>query len=232
MTQRETALRSLADSQSNLSRLSRDLLTAQDAERSRISAELHDDVTQRIAALAMQAEVVESQLGVDEERSRRQLGEVVHIAQQLAGDVQQLSRRLHPLGLRTLGLQEAIRRECEAFERRGGVAVDLASEAGDVELESETEIAVFRILQESLHNIEKHAQATVVEVTTERAGEDLLLRVADRGRGFAETEAETGLGLLTMRERAASVGGQVQLNSSVGQGTTLELRVPVGGGQA
>jgi len=232
VTQRETALRSLADSQSNLSRLSRDLLTAQDAERSRISAELHDDVTQRIAALAMQAEVVESQLGVDEERSRRQLGEVVHIAQQLAGDVQQLSRRLHPLGLRTLGLQEAIRRECEAFERRGGVAVDLASEAGDVELESETEIAVFRILQESLHNIEKHAQATVVEVTTERAGEDLLLRVADRGRGFAETEAETGLGLLTMRERAASVGGQVQLNSSVGQGTTLELRVPVGGGQA
>jgi len=228
VAERERALESLDRSRATLSRLSQGLLTAQDAERRRIASELHDDVTQRLAALAIQAELVEARLDSDPERSRSQLSDIVAMAQQLAGDVQDLSRRLHPVGLQTLGLSQAIQRECDAFTRRGGPVVEVCAGLSGDELSTETSMAVFRVLQESLRNVEKHARATALEVLIEARDGEVTLRVADTGRGFdVANGAPTGLGLVTMRERATAVGGRLTVTSEPGAGTVVELHAPV-----
>ncbi len=226
-SQREQAKRELSRSQATLSRLARAMLVTQESERRLISSELHDDVTQRVAALAIHLEVVlarsESVAGTD----KGQLQSIVEAAQQLAGDVQQLSRRLHPVGLRTLGLSEAVRQECDAFTRRSQIEVQLSDQLASEGIQEDVSVAIFRILQESLHNIEKHAQASCVEVELERQDNNLLLNVRDDGRGFeAGGERETGLGLVTMQERAAGQGGQLRLTSKPGMGTLVQLVVP------
>jgi signal transduction histidine kinase len=231
--ERDRAERALSQSQAVLSRLSRGLLVTQESERRRISSELHDDVTQRIAALAIQAEIVEARLDSGSEHTREQLQGIVTMAQQLAGDVQQLSRRLHPVGLRTLGLSEAIRQECAAFTRRSGVEVEVTEDVASDEVPEDLAVAAFRILQESLHNIEKHAQASEVSVGIEIESGELLLCVRDSGTGFdSERGPETGLGLVTMHERAASIGGKLSVVSRPGEGTEVCLRAPGPGSHA
>jgi signal transduction histidine kinase/ligand-binding sensor domain-containing protein len=225
--ERERAESSLSRSRSELRRLSRELLLKQEAERRHLSRELHDDLSQRLAALAIQAEIAESRLEDSVDRTRNRLHDIVEMTQQLAGDVQQLSRRLHPVGLRTLGLAEAIRQECSAFTRRGGVDIEIEENVASDEIPEKTAIAAFRILQESLHNIEKHARASGVEVRVVMEGDDLIVSISDHGQGFdIENGADVGLGLVTMRERAASIGAQLSIVSRPGGGTTVCLRAP------
>ena len=228
--ERDHAERALGQSQVALARLSRGLLVTQETERRRLSSELHDDVTQRLAALAIQAEVAEGRLEDDADRAGELLRGVVEAAQELAGDVQQLSRRLHPVGLRTLGLSEAIRQECDAFTRRSGVGVELDEDVAADELPEDVAVAAFRIFQESLHNIEKHAEASSVSVEVETDDGGLVLSVRDHGRGFdSERGDTTGLGLVTMQERAAAIGGSLSVESSPGVGTTVRLVAPGNG---
>ena len=224
---RERAQYSLSRGQSVLRRLSRELLTSQESERRRLSRELHDDVTQRLAALAIQAELAEAQLEKTTGRNHDQLRDIVEKAQQLAGDVQLLSRRLHPVGLRTLGLSEAIRQECDAFTRRSGVAAEVRAAIASEDVPENVAVAAFRILQESLHNIEKHAATGRVRIEAAMDSDHLVLSISDQGRGFdPEAEDEAGLGLVTMRERAASIGGELSIVSRSGEGTTVRLSVP------
>jgi len=225
--QRERAERSLSRSQVALRRLSRKLLASQEMERRRISCELHDDVTQRLAALAIQAEVLEARLERGSAPIHGQLREIVEKTQELAGDVQQLSRRLHPVGLRTLGLTEAVRQECDAFTRRSGIGIELDEDVVSDEVSEDVAVAAFRILQESLHNIEKHARAGAVGVVLRMEEDQLVLAVADSGSGFElENGTDAGLGLVTMRERAATVGGRLSIASRPGEGTTVRLCAP------
>lgn len=227
--QRESTDRLLKRSQAELSRLTRALLTDQETERKLLSRELHDDVTQRLAALAIQAELAEARLSSNANNASEHLRDIAEKAQQLAGDVQQLSRRLHPVGLRMLGLTEAVRQECEAFTRRSGVEVDLVDDVAADEVSEEVAIAAFRILQESLHNIEKHARAEAVKVSLEKEAGELVITVSDSGCGFEpDTGADVGLGLITMRERAASIGGELSIVSHEGEGTSVRLRAPEG----
>jgi len=156
--ERERARRSLSRSQATLRRLSRDLLTDQESERRRLSFELHDDLTQRIAALAIQIQLAETRLEEKNDRTHEHLHEFVESTQRLAGDVQRLSRRLHPVGLRTLGLAEATRQEIDSFTRRGGTDVDLDVDSAANEVPEGVAVAVLRILRESPHNVEKHAE--------------------------------------------------------------------------
>lgn len=231
--ERGEAQRSLSRSRSELSRLSRELLKQQEQERGWVSRELHDDVTQRLAALGLKAELVEGRLESDGERAHEGLRELILDARQLAGDVQQLSRRLHPVGLLTLGLAEAMRQECVAFERRNGLRVELDEDLVSDEVPEALAIAAFRIFQESLHNVEKHAGAADVEVAMRLEGGEFELSIRDSGCGFEAGEGATaGLGLITMRERAAAVGGVLTIESRAGEGSRVTLRVPVRGARA
>lgn len=225
--ERERAERSLSKTQVELRRLSQELLTSQDTVRRRLSRELHDDLSQRLAALAIQAQVVRRRLGDGNAQTCEQVDDIVEMSRQLAIDVQQLSRRLHPIGLRSLGLAEAVRQECDAFARRGGVDVEVEENIASDEVSEEVSVAAFRILQESLHNVEKHARASAVKVRVVVEHGELVVSIADRGQGFdTENGSDAGLGLITMRERAASIAGELSVTSSPGGGTTVCLRVP------
>jgi signal transduction histidine kinase/ligand-binding sensor domain-containing protein len=225
--ERERAERSLSKSQAELRHLSRELLVNQETERRRISRELHDDLGQRLAALAIQADVAKRRLGEGIDQTHDQLYDIVEMTRQLSIDVQQLSRRLHPVGLRTLGLTEAVRQECDAFTRRGGVNIELEVSVASEEISEDVAVAAFRILQESLHNIEKHARANAVKIRVVMEDGELVVSVSDRGQGFdIENGTDAGLGLVTMRERAASIGGELSVTSRPGGGTTVCLRAP------
>lgn len=225
--ERKRAQAALRRSQAAMRRLSRELLKSQEAERSRLSRELHDDITQRLAALAMQAEFVESRLESGGRETTEGLRQIIDRSQELARDVQQLSRRLHPVGLQTLGLVEAVRQELDAFARRVEVEVELREDAAADEVAEDVALAAFRIFQESLHNVAKHADSPSLRVGIVIEQGDLVLTVTDRGRGFDfEPDSAAGLGLITMQERAASIGGRISVRSRPGEGTTVELRAP------
>lgn len=221
----ETAKRELDRSRADLRRLSRKLLVARDSDRRTISSELHDDVTQRIAAIAMQVGLAQRRLGQDNSVLRESLQSVADAAQQLARDVQQLSRRLHPVGLRLLGMSDAIRQECASFSKRTGTPIDLQDDVVSHDVPEDVGIAAVRIVQESLHNVEKHAHASRVEIDLRDDSGGLLLRIHDHGRGFDTADRESaGLGLISMSERAAAVGGELEIESSPSNGTTLTFR--------
>jgi len=128
-----------------------------------------------------------------------------------------------------LGLTAAADWLAHNFTNRTGVPCELVIAGGDLDLADPHATAVFRVLQESLTNVAKHADATQVEATLERAGDEVILTVRDNGRGFApEAPRKQGsFGLTGLRERAFLLGGDVRLESAPGQGTTVEMRIPV-----
>ena len=213
--------------QAELERLTQRLISAQEEERARLARELHDDLTQRLAAVA-----------IDAGRLQRLAPEAAtlleRIKQQMAAlsrDVHGLSRRLHPSALADLGLIAAIESECRAFFERGGAPVHFDYDPDVEELPPETQLGVYRIVQEALRNISRHADADEVSIELRKNGDGVLLRVADNGRGFdAAAAAHSGLGLSSMEERSRILGGRLQVESAPGRGTVIVVHAPVRNG--
>ena len=143
--------------------------------------------------------------------------------------VRDLSARLRPALLDDLGLSEAVEWQVGDFQRRSGLDCDLSISVEDPEITPDRAIAVFRILQESLTNVARHADATRVSVDLSRTASRLVLRVSDDGRGIddAELREEGGLGILGMRERAATLGGTLQVARAAGGGAAVTVKVPL-----
>lgn len=223
---RDEARQALSRSREELRRLSRLLLSQQEDQLRTVSAELHDDICQRIAALAIQMETLERRLDPALQSQAGGLTPLVQQAQQLAGDVQMLSRRLHPIGLGTLGMGEALRQECNALQRRTSLTTRFEDSVASDEVPEGLAVAAVRIAQEAMHNIEKHADASEVRVHTEVASGRFLLSIIDDGVGFdLGARGMQGLGLVTMRERAAAVGGSLEVTSRSGSGTAVVFTV-------
>jgi len=203
------------------------LLTTYEQERRRLARELHDDVTQRLARLAIDGAQV-ARLGATPagaETLAHMRGELAR----LGHDVHELSRRLHPSILDDLGLAEAVRSEAERLARKGAVAVDLRLDGAPEKVSGEIGLCLFRVAQEALHNVEQHAQATRVEVALGSIDGGVELSVRDDGTGFdPETRrARRGLGQISMRERLHLVGGRLSIESAVGKGTTVRAWAPL-----
>jgi signal transduction histidine kinase len=192
---------------SELRRLAGRLIAAQEDERRRIARELHDDFSQRLAAAAISA-------GQGRQETVR-----VHIGA-LADELHALSRRLHPAMLDDLGLEAAIAAECRASFERGGPPVDFAVEGAIPVGTAEENLAIYRILQEGLRNVARHADAQQVTVRL-RPHE---IRIADDGRGFDTATSTPGLGLASMEERVRLLGGQWTLRTAPGAGTEIVAR--------
>jgi two-component system, NarL family, sensor histidine kinase UhpB len=200
------------------------LQTVREEERTGIARELHDQLGQALTGLKLDL----GWLG-------RHGGDAGKLAEMTAriNDTIQLVRRLcselRPGILDDLGLAAAVEWQAEEFQKRAGIACTVTATAtGSLSREATT--AVFRILQETLTNVARHARATKVAVTLAQAGNELVLEVRDNGRGITPAEA-TGtksLGLLGIRERAAAVGGRVEFVGEPGKGTTVTVRIPVG----
>jgi signal transduction histidine kinase len=205
------------------------LITAHEDERRRLARDLHDDLTQRLARLAIDAGNIErSAPASNHDESRRSMREgLVHLSE----DVHALSYRLHPSLLDDLGLVEALNAECDAFSRRESIPVEFKPRDVPRDVASETALCLFRIAQESLHNVARHAGASAVEVSLRKVDEGLEMAVSDNGTGFnpAENRARPSLGLASMKERVHLLGGELDIESASGQGTTVVAWVRLNG---
>jgi signal transduction histidine kinase len=221
---------SLRQSQEDLRQLAARLLHAQEEERRRIAREMHDDWTQRLAMLGIDAAKLERLLG-NPEKALALLQTMREQLVSLSEDVHGLSRQLHPAILDDLGLVEALRSECACFSRREEMTVDYHPDKLPAHVPKEVALCVYRVVQEALRNVAKHAAVKDVSVTLVATGSELMVRIQDQGAGYApESEhAKPGLGLSSMSERANLIRGKLSVTSAAGRGTTVELRVPLPG---
>jgi signal transduction histidine kinase len=207
--------------------LSGRLINAQEDERSRLARELHDDVTQRLALLAIEADRGERGLpaigGGDAKRALRD-----GLAR-LSEDVHALSYRLHSSILEDLGLIEALKAECETFSQRESVRVDVKAPEIAENLPSDVSLNLFRVAQEALRNVGRHAHAKAVEVSLRRVDGGVQLAVRDDGIGFdpAVRHDRPSRGHAGMRQRARLIGGELDIDSTPGHGTTVVAWVPL-----
>jgi signal transduction histidine kinase len=208
--------------------LSGRLIHAQEEERSRLARELHDDVTQRLASLAIDA-------GREERNpSNRGMSSTMRTMREglvrLSEDVHALSYRLHPSILEDLGLAEALRSECERFSRICPVQLDMNVQDIPEKLPHEVALCLFRIAQEALRNTARHADATRADVSLRRLDGGLQLVVSDDGVGFDAARSNGSLGHASMRQRVFFLGGSLDIDSRPGRGTMILAWVPFKGG--
>jgi signal transduction histidine kinase len=203
----------------------RRVVAGQELERQRLARELHDETGQALTSILLGLKAIEEAgNGQDVRRSVLELRELVVGTLQ---DVRRLAVELRPKALDDFGLVAALERLAETFAEQTGIRVHVEAALGDVRLAGETETALYRIVQEALTNVIKHAQAETVSVVLTRKGDRVVAVIEDDGRGFdpADTRDER-LGLLGMRERIALVDGQLSVESRPGKGTTIAVEVP------
>lgn len=219
---------SLHHAQEGLRRLAAKLLHAQEEERRRIAREMHDDWTQRLAVLGIDIAKVEKHI-----HSPEKALPLLHTMQtqlvKLSEDVHALSRQLHPSILDDLGLVEALRSECASFTRREGIRVVYKPEGVPSSMPKDIALGVYRVAQEALRNIAKHAAVAEAWVSLAGTGTEVVLRVHDEGAGFDANEmrSQPGLGLSGMEERVRLIQARLTIQSAPGKGTTVEVRVPL-----
>lgn len=202
------------------------ILTAQEDERRRLAREMHDDVTQRLAALAIDAAQVQGSAGPSP------IGNALEaIRQRLVGlseDVHALSYRLHPSMIDDLGLVAALRAECNRVARQEPIQVEFDATAIPRTLPSNIAICLFRVAQEALRNVVRHANAKTVEISLQAKQGGIALAVRDDGSGFVDgDEARASLGLVSMRERVRLVGGEIDIVTRPEHGTSVVAWVPL-----
>jgi two-component system, chemotaxis family, CheB/CheR fusion protein len=209
------------------------LVTAQEDERRRISRDLHDQLGQQLTAIRLRLQSLKERCGSDEELCR-EVEDVQALVGRLDKEVDFLAWEMRPTALDDLGLGAALSNFVEEWSKHHHVPAEFhAASMGDARLPPEVETCLYRITQEALNNIFKHSQAARVSVILERADGDAVLVVEDDGVGFDASEAagrggDRGLGLVGMRERAALLGGTVEVESEPGKGTAVLARVPAG----
>ena len=220
----------LERSEEQLHTLTGRILTAQEEERRRIAQDLHDDVNQRLALLMLDLQAVDRQIGSAPAEAQDGIRNALKGLEELSDDVRFMAYRFHPSILDDLGLKAALQRLLDDFSSRTGVKALFVHQPLDHQLDKTTSTAVYRVIQESLSNIARHAKATRVEVEVTVEDEGLVVVVRDDGRGFdqrAIDRAEGGLGLLNMRERLLAVQGSCEVESNPGRGTTVSMYVPL-----
>jgi two-component system sensor histidine kinase UhpB len=204
-------------------RAGRLVLNAQEEERRRLARDLHDEVNQALTAILLRLEAL-SQTAPPELGD--ELSELKRLVNQAMAELLQLARQLRPTALDDHGLVPAMATQVRRFAAQTGIDADLRTHGEASSLAPDQEIAVYRIAQEALANVARHAAAKKVEVDLNASGDGLSLTVRDDGRGFHTGAQHSGLGLGGMAERARLVGGELTIASSPGAGTELSLRVP------
>jgi signal transduction histidine kinase len=199
------------------------LITAQEEERARLARELHDDITQRLAVLAIDAGREERKLPGSPMRAMRE-GLV-----RLSEDVHALSYRLHPSILEDLGLTAALNAECERFSQTCSTRLETSVQDLPATLPHDVELCLFRIAQEALRNIARHAGASQAEVRLQRLNGGLQLAVRDNGAGFdpARHRTRSSLGHASKRQRILLLDGKLDIASSPGHGTKILAWIPL-----
>jgi signal transduction histidine kinase len=209
-----------------LEQLSARLVDAQETERRTISRELHDQVGQTLNAVLVEAANLAKRIQPDDAVSLRYLDNIRTFADSSVNSIRDIALLLRPSMLDDLGLIPALEWQAREVSRRSGIKVTVT--AGDVpdSLSDDMRTCIYRVVQEALHNISRHSGAKCAVVTVRQDGSSLFLSVEDDGSGF-DPDKTRGLGILGMEERVRQLGGQLEIHSTPGKGTTLTVRLPM-----
>jgi len=226
-------LRTLEAEMNRRRELARRLTTAQEDERRRVARDLHDQTGQLLAGLALAAESISSS-GKTPPPLAQKLGEVKRIAAELGRQVHELAVRLRPTALDDVGLEAALGQLVADWAAHAEAAADFQATGLDgTRLPAEVETALYRVVQEALTNIAKHARAGEVSVILSRLDGHAMVVVEDNGVGFDPVTATAGrLGILGMRERVTLLGGDLEIESALDVGTTISIRIPLDNGKS
>ncbi len=212
--------------QESLRRISGSLIEAQDQERHRIARELHDDLGQELALVKV---MLDRLTGESDAPLKSTLAGLSSRVSAISDTTREISHDLFPRQLEYLGLQQAVRKLCDEVQRGKEISVHLTIGNLPDQLQPSTSLSLYRIAQETLHNIITHSQAKNVQVELASDNGRILFRITDDGVGFDISHEGAGLGLASMRERVRAVGGSIDISSAQRAGTQIEVRVPFRG---
>jgi signal transduction histidine kinase len=236
VTDRQRASKALKDSQQKLhqshtqvrSLLGR-LIDVQESERRRISRELHDDLSQKIATLSVAISRLKRRVPLADSDLIAELDDLRHKTNNLTNEIRRLSHQLHPAVLEHLGLVTALESYIGSFKDEEQIDVRLTAEIGEERVPFQTSICIYRVAVEALRNVSRHSGAASAAIYLKRDNGSLELRVSDSGRGFDVDAFRRGggLGLVSIEERLRLLQGSCEIHSSPEKGTTLVARVPL-----
>jgi PAS domain S-box-containing protein len=215
------------DAERLLRDLSRRLMVAQDEERRRMARELHDHLSQQLALLAIDLQLLAVHPPASPMDAVPALQNAWRRTTEIASDVHAISHRLHPSKMEALGLVATIRAHCRDVSRQN-LAVRFEEQDVPTGISPDRALSLFRVVEEALSNVARHSGATQAHVVLLGLDSAVVLRIADNGTGFTDNRSlDTGLGLVSMRERVESLSGSLSIMSGAGKGTIVEARVPL-----
>ncbi|MHC1742360.1 MAG: PAS domain S-box protein [Syntrophobacteraceae bacterium] len=230
----KTAEAALRDSEKKLRQLSSHLLDSREKEAERISRELHDQVGQDLAILKHQTRFIGQRLRRDQQVLKDTSADALSHLDTIMDGVRRIARDLSPAILQNLGLTTSVQKLCGDLSMHAGIEVALDLDHVDGLMSRDAELNLYRIIQEALTNVRKHAEASSVSISVRKTDEGLTCRIVDDGRGFSSgtgSEADPdrkGMGLTIMEERARIIGAVIEIKSSENAGTEILLKVPLG----
>ena len=228
----EEGKQQLKESHDKLRQLAAHLQSVREEERTHIAREIHDELGQMLTALKMDVALLQRKV----KNVNPNLNEAVNDMQAMSGliddtikSVRKIATELRPEILDELGIKDAIEWETQIFRNRTGIECEFITNLNEQNLERDQATALFRILQETLTNIARHANATEVKVTLNHEDNELIMEITDNGKGItdAETQGEKSLGILGMRERTMLLGGEFKIQGISGKGTKVIVRIPI-----
>ena len=219
--------------QEQLRRLSRQILSAQEEERKRISRELHDVIAQTLTGINVRLAALKKEAAINTNGLDRNIARTQRLVEKSVGIVHEFARELRPAALDDLGLIPALHSFVKLFSKRTRIHVHLKVFAGVEQLPGNQRTILYRVAQEALTNVSRHAHASRVEVSIQKVAEGICLKIADNGKSFEvervlNARGAKRLGLLGMRERVEMVGGRFTVESVLGSGTTIKALIPLG----
>jgi PAS domain S-box-containing protein len=229
LTERIEAERQLQESYRQIRELTGHLQNIREQERSHIAREIHDELGQQLTVLKMDVSWLNKKVGAGDEEIKSKLKSLTAMLDGTVKTVRRISSELRPSLLDDLGLVAAIDWHLREFENRSGVHTDFSEPEGDLDLTDTVKTGIFRIFQESLTNVARHAEARSVKVDLHRDNGSIVLRIEDDGKGFNKLQANSRrtLGILGMKERTTMMGGTYDISSESGKGTVVVVSVPV-----
>jgi len=229
LEERRAIALALQEGNARISELATRLITAQETERSRIARDLHDDLSQQLAAISIALSNLKQHLIAGDKNSTDEVTQVQAQAIELANTMRKLSHELHPSALRHAGINEALRGLCKEFGVRHKMKINFAAHGQFTRINPDTSICLYRAAQEAMRNSITHSNATSIRVRITSTPTQIELSIADNGDGFdAEAQRESrGLGLISLEERIRSLGGVLTVESKISCGTRLTTRIPL-----
>jgi signal transduction histidine kinase len=223
--------------QDHLRLLSRQVLSAQEEERKKISRELHDVIAQTLTSINVRLTALKKEAALNTKDLERNIARTQELVEHSVNIVHRFARELRPTVLDDLGLIPALHTFMKNFREQTGIRVSLTAPAAVNTVNSDKRTVLFRVAQEALTNIARHAQASRAEVTIQKLDGAICMRIKDNGKGFQEqrvlrAKKAKRLGLLGMRERLEMVGGNITIQSTPGKGTTIQTQIPLTNGRA